>query len=203
MSRGTPSPSVDLVVLDVAGTTIQEHGAVYTALVDAVMAAGALPGRRHLQRWMGADKHQAVAALLRAEDDEAPPVHPAHLALVEQTYQDFRRRLAQAYRDRPPTPFEGTEQTLRALRSHGVKIALATGFTRDITTSLLATVGWDHTVLDAVVTMDDVTAGRPAPYMVFRAMELTGTTDVTRVLVAGDTIRDLESGTNAGARFVV
>ncbi|MCF6473089.1 hypothetical protein FAF44_32550 [Nonomuraea sp. MG754425] len=44
--------------------------------------------------------------------------------------------------------------------------------------------------------------GRPAPYMIFRAMEATGVRDVGRVLVAGDTVRDLEAGTNAGAAIV-
>jgi phosphoglycolate phosphatase-like HAD superfamily hydrolase len=39
--------------------------------------------------------------------------------------------------------------------------------------------------------------------MIFRAMELTGVTDVARVLVAGDTTRDLQAGSNAGAGAVV
>jgi phosphoglycolate phosphatase-like HAD superfamily hydrolase len=54
-----------------------------------------------------------------------------------------------------------------------------------------------------VVCTEDVPRGRPAPYMIFRAMEATGVVDVAEVLVAGDTARDLESGTNAGAGMVV
>jgi phosphoglycolate phosphatase-like HAD superfamily hydrolase len=46
-------------------------------------------------------------------------------------------------------------------------------------------------------------SGRPAPFMVFHAMEATGVTDVRRVLVAGDTVRDVESGQNAGAAVVI
>ena len=57
--------------------------------------------------------------------------------------------------------------------------------------------------VDAIVCTDDVAAGRPAPYMIFRAMELAGVTDVRRVLVAGDTPRDLLAGMNAGAAMVV
>ena len=56
---------------------------------------------------------------------------------------------------------------------------------------------------DTVVCGSDVPAGRPAPYMIFRAMERLGVTDVARVLVAGDTPRDLEAGTNSGAAMVV
>jgi phosphonatase-like hydrolase len=58
-------------------------------------------------------------------------------------------------------------------------------------------------VLDAVVCIDDVTAGRPAPYMIFHAMEATGVEDVRRVFVAGDTVRDVQAGRNAGAAEVV
>jgi phosphoglycolate phosphatase-like HAD superfamily hydrolase len=58
--------------------------------------------------------------------------------------------------------------------------------------------GWQDK-LDAVVCTEDVPQGRPAPYMIFRAMEATGVTNVAQVLTAGDATRDLESGTNAGA----
>jgi phosphonatase-like hydrolase len=69
---------------------------------------------------------------------------------------------------------------------------------------LLEAVGWQvgHDV-DAMVTAEDVPASRPAPYLVFRTMEATGTVDVREVLVAGDTVNDVTAGTRAGARFVV
>jgi phosphoglycolate phosphatase-like HAD superfamily hydrolase len=72
-----------------------------------------------------------------------------------------------------------------------------------VTEPILDLLGWDDTVHDVVVTMDEVSAGRPPPFMIFRSMEATGVTDVSRVLVAGDTVRDLEAGVNAGAAFVV
>lgn len=194
--------AVDLVVLDIAGTTIEEHGAVYVALEDAVVAAGGRPGRADIDAWMGADKHQAIAHLLTAADGpDSLPCQDAEL--VEGVYQNFRRLLSAAYADRPPAPIKGVPQALARLRAHGVAIALTTGFTREVTTPLLRSVGWDCGVVDTVVTVDDVPAGRPAPYLVFRAMERLGIHQVARVLVAGDTARDLEAGTNAGAGFVV
>ncbi|WP_275003379.1 hypothetical protein [Promicromonospora iranensis] len=38
---------------------------------------------------------------------------------------------------------------------------------------LLERLGWQDGVIDAVVCTDDVPAGRPAPYLVHRAMERT------------------------------
>jgi phosphonatase-like hydrolase len=97
----------------------------------------------------------------------------------------------------------GVSEALVLLRGQGVKIALTTGFTREVTEPLLDSLGWDDAVIDVVVTVDEVSAGRPAPFMIFKSMEATGVTEVSRVLVAGDTVRDLKAGVNAGAAFVV
>jgi phosphonatase-like hydrolase len=144
---------VDLVVLDIAGTTVQEHGSVYVALHDAVAAAGGEPSSQDVAHWMGADKHEAIAALL-STDLRTCAVGDAQVAVV---YEDFRTRLEQAYRQRPPTPMDGVPQALARLRRQGVKVALTTGFTREVTSSLLGSLGWDDAVVDAVVTVDDGT----------------------------------------------
>ena len=39
--------------------------------------------------------------------------------------------------------------------------------------------------------------------MIFRAMEWTGVISVHRVMVVGDTVRDLEAGYHAGVRYNV
>ena len=188
---------VDLVVLDIAGTTVQEHGSVYVALHDAVAAAGGEPSSLDVAHWMGADKHEAIAALLSTDLRTRAGVTRRSLSSTKTS------ALEQAYRQRPPTPMDGVPQALARLRRQGVKVALTTGFTREVTSSLLGSLGWDDAVVDAVVTVDDVRDGRPAPYMIFRSMEVAAVTDVSRVLVAGDTTRDLQAGTNAGAGFVV
>ncbi|MFS8099989.1 phosphonatase-like hydrolase [Lentzea alba] len=179
---------VDLVVLDIAGTTVQEHGLVYQALADTVIAAGG--SASDVGRWMGADKYEAISSMLGRSD-------------VDDEFADFHERLAKYYAETPPTPLPGVPETLAWLRSNGVKVALTTGFDRPVLVGLLNVLGWSSGVLDAVVCVDDVPAGRPAPYMIFKAMELTGARDVRRVLTAGDTVRDLEAGMNAGAGFVV
>ncbi|MFI6883155.1 phosphonatase-like hydrolase [Streptosporangium canum] len=189
---------IELAVLDIAGTTVEEHGAVYIALEEAVRAAGGHPTPADIRRWMGADKREAITALLSGEPGGAP-----ERRTVDAVFADFRDRLDAAYADRPPAPLPGVPEALATLRAAGVKVALTTGFDRGVTDALLAQIGWRDGFLDAVVCVDDVAAGRPAPYMIFRAMEATGVRDVSRVLTAGDTVRDLEAGSNAGAGIVV
>lgn len=184
--------SIELVAFDIAGTTLQEHGAVYTALHDAVAATGAPVSRDEVARWMGADKREAVTRLLGDAGGD-----------VDATLADFRARLREAYAAVPPVPFPGVPELLATLRDDGIRVALTTGFDRSITDPLLATVGWDAGVLDAVVTADEVAAGRPAPYMIFRAMERCGVRRTDRVAVVGDTVLDLRAGANAGVAAVV
>jgi phosphonatase-like hydrolase len=191
---------IDLMALDIAGTTVDEGGAVYHALRAAVASAARSPASDDdVRDWMGADKRAAIRGLMAT-------VGRADLtgAEVNDIYDDFRGRLSAAYDAYPPRPVPGVSDLLARLRDRGVKVALTTGFPRDITDPLLARLGWRlDGELDAVVTVDEVASGRPAPYLVFHAMELTGAVDVRRVLVAGDTARDLEAGTRAGAGYVV
>lgn len=191
---------IELVALDIAGTTIDEHGDVYAALREAVEAEGAEVSDALVQRWMGTDKREAIAALVEAGGGAA-----LDLAGVETAYERFRSLLQARYRERPPVPIDGVPEALAELRAGGVRVALTTGFARDVAEPLVASVGWDvgGDLIDALVCVDEVAAGRPAPYLVFRAMERTGVHDVRRVLVAGDTLADLQAGTNAGAGAVV
>ncbi|GAB3620730.1 phosphonatase-like hydrolase [Glutamicibacter endophyticus] len=189
----------ELVVMDMAGTTIDEHGDVYRALRTAVEETGAEVIADNLQRWMGADKVEAIDALLRLGGIEASD------ALVRQQFDRFRELLAELYAQNPPVALEGVEKALRELASRGLKIALTTGFSADVAEPILRGLGWrvgEGELLDAVVTSDEVAAGRPAPYMIHRAMERTGVQDVRSVISVGDTIVDVLSAHRAGAHPV-
>ncbi|WAH98801.1 phosphonatase-like hydrolase [Arthrobacter sp. MMS18-M83] len=197
---------IKLVACDMAGTTIDEHGDVYVALARCVEEAGASTTPEAVQEWMGADKVEAIAALITKGGGIATP------EVVQAAFLRFKELLADFYEKNPPVALDGVEDAFRELRSRGVKIALTTGFSRDVAEPLLARLGWslagegtthdDGGLLDAVVCSDEVAAGRPAPHMIHRAMELTGVMDVREVLAAGDTTNDLKAARNAGVTAV-
>ena len=195
----TGGGSIELAVFDMAGTTIEEGGAVYAALAAAVESLSGQPVPADLlARWMGAEKGEALAAMLAAVGHEADE---AELARARQEFSD---RLDQAYLDVAPTPIPGVEPALAGLRSRGVKVALTTGFSTRVARGILDAIGWEiGRDIDVLVTAEDVGAGRPSPKMIERAMALTGIDDPGRVLVCGDTLRDLEAGKAARARIVV
>ena len=82
-----------------------------------------------------------------------------------------------------------------------MKVCLTTGFAPSTRDALLAALGWESLV-DLALSPADCGRGRPAPDMIFGAMERLGVADPGAVAVVGDTTSDLEAGTNAGARAV-
>jgi phosphonatase-like hydrolase len=188
---------IELIALDIAGTTIDDHGGVYEALRRAVEETGATVSAEDLQTWMGTDKVTAIRALMERGGVEADE------GAVTAAFGRFRAILAEIYAAHPPAILPGVAEAVAELRATGVKVALTTGFSDDVVEPLLASVGWlvgEH--LDAVVTTSDVPAGRPAPYMIHLAMQRTGAADVRSVLAAGDTVVDVQAARNAGVRAV-
>ncbi|RLP76437.1 phosphonatase-like hydrolase [Mycetocola tolaasinivorans] len=196
---------IQLAVFDMAGTTIDDGGAVYRALEDAVTETGATVDPHDLQAWMGTEKHAALAALLELGGGTVTA------ASIASAYDRFATLLDQYYTTTPPRPLPGIPETLRELRAAGIRIALTTGFTRPVATGILAGLGWrigvpgddEGVTIDALVCGDEVAQGRPAPYLIHRAMEHTGIVDVSRVLTAGDTVVDVQAGLNAGVAHTV
>jgi phosphonatase-like hydrolase len=184
---------INLVVFDMAGTTVKDGGQVSNAFTAALSEHGIDISPERLDQVRGSSKRQAVLSFI--------PEGPERERRAELVYHSFREHLAERYRVDGIEPIAGAEQIFRWLRKRGVRVALNTGFDRDITALLLKALNWQEGVVDAVVCGDDVRDGRPAPYLIFHAMEATSTTCVRWVANVGDTALDLQAGHNAGIRW--
>lgn len=182
---------IALVVFDMAGTTIEDAGQVPEAFEAALAARGLAVSADELRAVRGASKREAIRLLVERQ-------RPALLPEVEAIFGEFREHLSGRFRRDGIGTIGGAAQAFVALRERGIKVALNTGFDRAITDLILETVGWGGDTVDAVICGDDVPDGRPAPYMIFRAMEATGTQRVAEVANVGDTALDLQAGANAG-----
>ena len=184
-----------LAVFDMVGTTIAATDDVTVALQGAFAAEGLDLSAGSMAGIRGRRKTEAIAELLHGAD----PSSPAPQARAARIERDLRARLHAHYTRRPVKPIPGAVETMRWLSERGVLVALATGLNRDLVTLLLEQLGWDETLLSAVVCGDEVERGRPAPDLIRRSMELSGVRDPGRVAAIGDTRADLEAAANAGA----
>lgn len=180
---------------DLAGTTVHDRGEVPAAFEAALHEAGLAFDPAEVGAWRGASKREVVGRLVARQRGGTS-------VRAEQVYDRFRARLLERLMGGGPLSLAGVHETFARLKADGIGVALTTGFDHGVVEAVLAGVSWAG-LLDAWVCGDDVARGRPAPYMIFRAMERCGIEDVRRVAVVGDTRLDLEAAWNAGAGWRV
>jgi len=191
---------IELVVFDMAGTTVSEGGAVYQCLRDTLTANGLETPADAVQDVKGMDKYEALRILI-----ERSAMREQLLPALDAIHEDFVERMIEFYRVDPAVgEAPGASETFSRLRQAGVRVALNTGFSRDIAQTLIDRLNWERDdLIDASVTSDEVDRGRPHPDMIRRLMLKLGVTDPHRVAKVGDTPADLLEGKNAGCGLVV
>jgi phosphonatase-like hydrolase len=189
---------VRLVIFDIAGTIIEDHGEVLDSFSRALKGNGIMFTEAELREWKGASKREVIRHFVERQfgrDSRNPEK-------IESAYLDFRSRLDSDYRQRGVSPVPGAEATFAWLRERDIEIATTTGFYRELNELILDQTGWRE-MFRTSVSSSDVARGRPAPDMILRAMATTGITMPAQVINVGDTPLDLQAGTNAGVRGVI
>ncbi|HXG90372.1 MAG TPA: HAD family hydrolase [Vicinamibacterales bacterium] len=191
---------IDLIVFDMAGTTVMDDDAVHRQLQAALAQVGVTASRHDVNAVMGMPKPHAIQALLTQHQGRTPSGDA-----VASVHASFMDRMIRYYRDDSGVrECEGATDVLRWCRRHGVKTSLDTGFNRAIADAIIQRLGWSEAgLLDATVASDEVPRGRPHPDMIFRLMELTLVPDSARVAKVGDTPVDIAQGRAAGCGLVV
>lgn len=196
------SMALELVVFDLAGTTVYDNRDVHRALQKAMRDFGVEITLDEANEVMGIPKPVAIEKLLlqkylgkRAIDED----------WIEEIHAAFRTYMIDFYRHDPAVrEKEGASELFSFLRAKGIQVAVDTGFDHAITQPLLDRLGWQRNdLIDVSVTSDEVPRGRPFPDMIFKAMALTGVNNSGFVAKVGDTISDLEEGMAAGCGWVV
>jgi len=189
---------IKLVVFDLAGTVIEDTGQVPGAFTAVLRNHGIEVTSDSLREMRGASKREVIQRFVERQPGSGKA---DVLARTEEIYKSFRSTLAGMYEKDGVREIGGATEVFTWLQKRGVHIALNTGFDRTITELLVNSMKWDSDLIDAVVCGNDVTRGRPAPYLIFRAMEMSEVTSVHEVTTVGDTILDLQAGQNAGVRY--
>lgn len=188
--------AIELVVLDMAGTTVLDDGVVEEAFQRAAERTGVaerMPWAEALQYvrdTMGMSKIDVFTHLAGGDVAKAA----AATAAFEGAYSEIVAEQGVA-------EIPGAAAAIASLRDVGLKVALTTGFAPVTRDALLDALGW-HDLIDVALSPVDAGRGRPAPDLVLAALLRTGTSGVSAVAVVGDTSSDVQSGRRAGAGFV-
>ena len=92
----------------------------------------------------------------------------------------------------------GVAEMVRSLRQRGLKIGSSTGYTKALMEAVTPTAREQGYEPDVIICSDEVPAGRPMPWLNFRACEALGVYPPSKVLVVVDTPLGIEAARNAG-----
>ena len=188
--------TIELVVLDMAGTTVLDDGVVEQAFQRAAERTGVaerIPlaeALQYVRDTMGMSKIDVFTHLSGGDVAAAT----AATAAFEGAYSEI-------VADHGVEEIPGAAEAIAQMRAAGLKVALTTGFAPVTRDALLVGLGW-HGMIDIALSPVDAGRGRPAPDLVLTALLRTGTSAVSAVAVVGDTSSDVQSGRRAGAGFV-
>jgi phosphonatase-like hydrolase len=201
---------IKLVVFDMAGTTIKDNKEVESCFSQACSQTGLLVSEDRILALQGYSKIEVFRKLW---DEKIGTEHPEYEENVFTSYDYFCDVLEFHYKNSPIAPTIFCLETFKYLRENNIKIALTTGFYRNVSNIILEKLGWlnglnkdylnvsNTAIIDFSICSDEVFSGRPEPFMIFKAMKMFGISDPSEVINVGDTPVDLESGRNAKVGF--
>jgi len=198
--------TIQLVVFDMAGTTVRDRGNVADSFITAFQEFGFDMPREEVTKVMGFRKMDAIRLLLDKfypGSTDSPLVTKELIATIHERFID--NMISFYENDEQLEPLPHAEEIFSSLKEKGIKIALNTGFTRAVADALLHRLHWDNGFnrIDKVICSDEVAYGRPSPDMIKTLMAALGISSSAQVLKVGDTEVDIEEGRNAGCGIVV
>ncbi|MDH4248615.1 MAG: HAD family hydrolase [Deltaproteobacteria bacterium] len=183
---GRPAgPPFRALILDFDGTLVDSRRSIVESM-EAVLAHLGLPPvpGDQIAALIGLPLEGVFARLSKGEPETIAAML-AHYRSIFQRYSRAHSRL-----------FPGVRETLEALQTRGIPMAIATSKSRPGLEEQLDWMGL-RSFFTAWVTNTDVTEKKPHPEMAHRALAALGAVPET-TLVVGDTTYDLHMGRGAG-----
>jgi len=202
MTAWTPADRIRAVVLDWAGTTV-DHGSLapVTAVTRVFADRGVVLSEVDARGPMGVAKRDHIRMLLavpgvagawRAATGRDPA--ETDVADLYAAFGDVQVSAITEHGDVIP----GVPEAMDVLRTRGIVVGSTTGYVRPAAEAAAALATAQGYAPDVLIAVDDVPAGRPAPWMLLRAMEALRVFPPAAVIKVGDTGVDMAEGRNAG-----
>ena len=189
--------SIQLVVLDMAGTTVSDTFSVHDSMINAFQDHKLIIDRKLASNVLAVPKPVGINTILvnhfQIIDD----------LLIEKIHNSFKFHMNSYYRDNEAvSETKNTGKFFTYLKERDIKIVLDTGFSKETADLIIDRLQW-HSVIDGLVCSDDPSIGRPKPDMIFIAMEMVGVSEINKVIKVGDTPNDMLQGKNANCKWTI
>lgn len=198
----TNSNHIRAIVLDWAGTTV-DHGSIapIVALQTLFAKHGIKLSTEDARRDMGLLKRDHIRAILalpniRAEWTTIAGQEPGD-AEVHALFAEFgplQMEIIVQHSQLIP----GVADTVKEWQSRGIRVGSTTGYTRAMLAPVLDQAAAQGYKPDASVCPDEVSEGRPAPWMLMKNAQLLDAYPPSACVKIGDTVIDVQEGKNAG-----
>lgn len=192
--------SIELVVFDMAGTTVRDKNFVGIAFQEAMKTAGYAIAIEDVNPLMGYEKPVAIKMMLDIFESDKNKITDELIGKIHTQFVEGMITFYRTTQDIAALP--NVEETFATLKENGIKIALNTGFSRDIADVILYRLDWENKI-DMMVASDEVPNGRPYPDMIKKIMGALGIDSAEKVAKVGDTEVDINEGFNAGCKYVI
>ena len=189
--------SMELMIFDMAGTTICDKDLV-TAAFDEALAAGGMVKN-------SVEYHKAISCIKESmgasHSDVFQAIFPDQ-AMARECERCFDQSYAMAIATNGISEVQGTTELFDQLRTRSVPVALTTGFCDENQRLLISKLNWQNHVCFAVSPSEHI-AGYPHPDMIIAAMHNAGIKDSSVVVTVGDTRSDMVAAKAAGVALAI
>lgn len=193
---------IKLAVFDWAGTTV-DYGccAPATVFIEGYRHKGVAITLAEARAPMGMEKRAHIAAIAQmpavVERWQAVHGRPVNAQDIDEMYAIFAPLLLQTLADHAAL-IPGVLMMQERLRQQGIKIGATTGYFTEAAQVVQRAAAAQGYHPDSAVCASDVSAGRPAPWMLYRVMNELEVYPPAAVVAIGDTVADVAAGRNAG-----
>lgn len=194
---------LQLAVFDFAGTTV-DYGCCAPAAVfiEGYRRKGVEITMAQARGPMGMEKRDHIRTIgeMPAVAEKWVQVHGRAMTAddIDDMYNEFVPLLLAVLNDYSEL-IPGTVETVSYLREQGLRVAGTTGYFDEALAVVAEAAAKQGYTPDFTTCATQVSAGRPAPWMIYRAMEALAIYPPAAVVKIGDTVPDIAAGLNAGA----
>tara|TARA_Y100001935_G_C17281394_1_gene497693 strand:- start:886 stop:1587 length:702 start_codon:yes stop_codon:yes gene_type:complete len=196
-----PGTRTKLVIFDMAGTIINEGGIIYDAIYNTLSNMGYNPNKADKKLWYGKDKKEVMRKYIKNNNKNK---NNKDLDLLANTAElNLINELEKMYFTKNNISLmPNTMNILNELRFNNVKVALNTGYPKNIQEKIIDNFNLGDSI-DAYISSDQVRIGRPFPYMIYNLMEQCNVYNPKQVVKVGDTKNDILEGVNANIGLTI